>query len=55
LDFRRQGEIALQQDGHDDSTDVRISDANPELAEDDFEGDDDDGGDDMDDGADDLQ
>lgn len=55
LDFRRKGEIALQKDGHDESTDVRVSDANPELAEDDFEGDDDDDGDDMDDGADDLQ
>jgi len=56
LDFRRKGEIALQKDGHDDAADVRVSDANPELA-DELEGDDDmdddiDSGDD--DGADDM-
>ena len=39
LDFRRKGEIALQKQGTDDGSDVRISDANPELA-DEFESDD---------------
>jgi len=61
LDFRRRGEIALQKEGDEDGTDVRVSDANPEVAEDDF-GDDDDaadddvdsGEDDMDDGADEM-
>lgn len=47
LDFRRKGEIALQKQGTDDGSDVRISDANPELA-DEFESDDAD--DDIDDG-----
>lgn len=33
LDFRRSGELALKDgDGRDDSSDVRVSDANPELA-----------------------
>lgn len=52
LDFRRQGEIALQKGSEDESTQVRVTDANPELAEeafdDDFDADED--GDDMDDG-----
>ncbi len=59
LDFRRKGEIALQKEGSDEGTDVRISDANPELADelegDELEGDDfesDDADDDMDDGDD---
>lgn len=40
LDFRRKGEIALEKNGHDEATDVRISDANPEINEDDFDSDD---------------
>jgi hypothetical protein len=63
LDFRRKGEIALKKEGSDEGADVRISDANPELAEelegDDFESDDadddiDDGDDGFDDEADDM-
>ena len=46
LDFRRSGELALKEGtGSDGSSDVRISDANPELeaelADEDFDGDDD--------------
>ena len=48
LDFRRKGEIALKKEGNDEGADVRISDANPELA-DELEGDDDIDDDDMDD------
>ena len=51
LDFRRKGEIALQKGDHDDTADVRISDANPELA-DDYEGDDSDSDGDADSGDD---
>ncbi|MFT4555265.1 MAG: hypothetical protein ACKVII_09760 [Planctomycetales bacterium] len=63
LDFRRKGEIALQKEGSNEGADVRVSDANPELAEelegDDFDSDDadddiDDGDDGMDDEADDM-
>ena len=46
LDFRRKGEIALQHDGHEDAADVRISDANQELEDDDVMDDDIDSGDD---------
>jgi len=54
LDFRRTGELALKEGaGGDDSTNVRASDANPELeaelADEDFDGDDDADGEDFDD------
>jgi hypothetical protein len=57
LDFRRQGELALKDGtGQDDSSNVRVSDANPELdaelADDDFDADDDDADADDMDGAD---
>ena len=45
LDFRRKGEIALQKSSEDESSQVRITDANPELADEHF---DDDGPDDAD-------
>ena len=45
LDFRRSGEVAMENKDDDESEQVRISDANPDLLEEDM---DDDDGDDMD-------
>lgn len=45
LDFRRKGEVAMERKDDDESEQVRISDANPDLLDEDM---DDDDGDDMD-------